>query len=118
MKTLARFPRLSLVVMRKILKMKIQNISRSDRSSISQKIFIFNLLILILAGILDRLFYIKYLNQNGYGLKDVIVPWQMLIEYHSSGIGLFWAIIMCVSIVSVILILWGPFNLKRKENIA
>ena len=98
--------------------MSKQKKSKTDNKALWLKVFGINLMLLILAGMLDRIFYIKFLRQNGYDLKEVFVPWQMLFEYHLSGIGLYLAIAMCVPIMLSVLFFWGLFYNKKKDDIA
>jgi len=98
--------------------MNRKNNPNRNNMPIGKKILGLNLLLLIFAGIFDRFFYIKFLRQNSYDFRDVFVPWKLLIEYHSSGIGLFMAIVMAVLIVILVMVLWRPFlNQKISHNI-
>jgi hypothetical protein len=63
-----------------------------------------DLFVIVFALIIDKIFYVKFLSQNGYGLKDIFVPWDIWVKYHTSGIGLF--ILIVVALLIIILLLF------------
>ena len=39
-------------------------------------------MVTLIAGIFDRVLYIRFLYQNGYDYKQVFVPWKLFWDYH------------------------------------
>ncbi len=96
---------------RKSMNKKIK--AEKNNKPLGLVIFVLGFLLLILAANVDRICYIVFLKQNGYGLKDIFVPWEIFFEYHTSGIGLFLTIVIAVLITVLILVLWRPFFNKK-----
>ena len=89
----------------------VKNRSKSNSSTPTYvKIIGINLLIGTIAGIVDQIFYQKFLYQNGYNLKEIIVPWRLIVEYHSSGIGLLMFIVIVAVFLSMVITLWGAIS--------
>jgi hypothetical protein len=48
----------------------------------------FLVLLSLFVGWINRVEYIRYLSREGYGLKDIVVPWGVWWRYKSTGRGL------------------------------
>lgn len=94
------------------------NKKKSEKNNIplGAMLFVLDFFVLILAAHVDRICYIAFLGRNGYGLKDIFVPWDMFVKYHTSGIGLFLAIVMFILIFAPVLMLWSSFLNENRKN--
>ena len=92
--------------------------SGKNNIPIRAMLFVLDFFLLILAANVDRICYISFLKKNGYGLKDIFVPWKIFVKYHTSGIGLFLAIVIAILMIAPVLIFLTSFLKKNGKDSA